>query len=136
MKCKVTLNFCSEHFYVSTSKVHFYLRCFVFRILSGTVLLSHSKTNPPKSRGCALLLRKQRHSPNLCHNGSAIPGISLSLLFIFFVNVCHVVNLILISHTGTPWRRLLSLHRLQWWERVWRIEPKGIKPHSFLPFKT
>ena len=39
-----------------------------------TVLLPHPEADPPAPRGCALLLRQQRDSPDQRHDGSAIPG--------------------------------------------------------------
>ncbi len=111
-------------------------KCIFF---SGPVLLSHPKANPPEGRGCALLLRKQRHSPYLRHHGPTVPGISLSFTLIglsISISGCASYNFSF-SHTGTSRRRFLPLHRLQWRECVWRIDPKANDPHPlFLPFKT
>uniref|UniRef100_A0A3P9J1K4 GABA type A receptor-associated protein n=1 Tax=Oryzias latipes TaxID=8090 RepID=A0A3P9J1K4_ORYLA len=62
------------------STVHFlplYKKLYFF-FLSGPVLLPHPEKNPLKSRGCSLLLCKQRHSSHLSNHGTVVPGKSLT----------------------------------------------------------
>ena len=63
-----------------------------------TILFPYSKKNQFETRRCFILLRQQRNSANLSHNGIALPG--------------------------TPWRGLFPLHRLLWRKclRQWCLE--------------
>lgn len=62
------------HFLPLYKKLYFLF----FFFLSGPVLLPHPEKNPLKSRGCSLLLCKQRHSSHLSNHGTVVPGKSLT----------------------------------------------------------